>query len=189
MSLILDALRKSERSRQHSLSAQVGTVDTPPARTHLPVPWSTLIGLLLAVNAVVLAVVYWRGSAPPPAAAAPAYRPEVRPLAEEAAQAGAETPAPPAAAAGNAGPPAVNPAPPAPLPTAENLATQIPASLPALHLDVHGYASKPSERFVVINLHRYQVGDTLVEGPKVIDIVPQGVVLEYQGSTFLLPRP
>ncbi|MGD8380118.1 MAG: general secretion pathway protein GspB [Gammaproteobacteria bacterium] len=61
-------------------------------------------------------------------------------------------------------------------------------SLPALHLDVHGYAEDPSARFVVINLHTYHVGDTLREGPVVKAITDKGAVLSFHGQTFLLPR-
>lgn len=189
MSLILDALRKSERSRQQSLSGQVGTVDTPPVRTHIPVPWSTLIGLLLAINVLALAVLYWRGAAPrevAPPAPAP-YHPQVRPLSDEvpaAEPAQAATIHTAAAAPVSVPPPAAADA----VTSLEDLPAAVRGSLPSLHLDVHGYANNPAERFVVINLHRYQVGDTLAEGPRVVDIVPQGVVLEYQGSRFLLPR-
>jgi hypothetical protein len=196
MSLILDALRKSERSRQQSLSGRVGTVGTPPTRTHMPVPWSTLIGLLLAINALALAVLYWRSNTSHDAAAVPAnapYHPEVRPLAEEAPAS-----QPPGGNRGAATTPSASPeatAPPISAPAAvpDPAATvdklpDVRSTLPSLHLDVHAYASKPADRFVVINLHRYQVGDTLAEGPRVVDITPQGVVLEYQGSTFLLPR-
>lgn len=198
MSLILDALRKSERSRQQSLSGQVGTVGTPPARTHMPVPWSTLIGLLLAVNALALLVLYWRSSASHDTtvtASAPAtvpYHPDVRPLAEEAPAsqpAGVVRSTAAAANPATATPQLSTPAAPAPdtAATVDKL-PDVRSALPSLHLDVHAYASKPAERFVVINLRRYQVGDTLAEGPKVVDITPQGVVLEYQGNTFLLPR-
>jgi general secretion pathway protein B len=61
-------------------------------------------------------------------------------------------------------------------------------SLPALHLDVHSYTHNPSDRFVVINMQRYIVGDTLKEGPRVVAITSAGVILEYQGTSFLLPR-
>jgi hypothetical protein len=66
--------------------------------------------------------------------------------------------------------------------------TGIPPGLPPLHLDVHAYAVRPADRFVMINLAQYHIGDTLKEGPRVMDITPQGVILEYQGNRFLLPR-
>ncbi len=38
-------------------------------------------------------------------------------------------------------------------------------------------------------MQHYHIGDTLKEGPKVIRIAHEGVVLEYHGQTLLLPRP
>lgn len=226
MSLILDALRKSERTRQQNLSGRVSAADAAPARARIPIPWATLVGLLLIVNVVALVIIFWNSqehrSAPVPVAAAPApapavptqdYRPAVRSLAAEAAAtstapaAMAASPVPPGALAAKSAAPAVasnaptmavpenssgsgainldagNP------PPLDTLPLAFQQSLPPLHLDVHGYAANPADRFVVINMQRYQKGDTLKEGPKVIAIVPQGVVLEYQGQEFLLPRP
>lgn len=202
MSLILDALRKSERSRQQSLTGRLGAADAPPAATRMAVPWITLLGLLLVINAVVLAVLFWpRGErpaatvTPAPAANAQAYRPDVRPLADEAGTSApdaalpvAATPqtAPAAAAPQSATVIAQNSS--ADIPTLDSLPADFRQSLPALHLDVHGYAEKPTDRFVVIDLQRYRIGDTLPAGAQVVDIVPQGVILEFHGTRFLL-RP
>lgn len=201
MSLILDALRKSERSRQQSLSGQLGTSDAKPGAGRVPVPWTTLLGLLLAVNAVVLGVLFWRGGTPPPAPAAqpapaetalaPAasYHPSVRSLAQEAGA--------PAVASAASVPVAVTAQPPPTAPPEAIVAGNVPElaslpasfqqSLPALHLDVLGYAAQRADRFVVINLHRYHIGDTLAEGPELVDIEPGGAVLQYTGTRFLLP--
>ena len=235
MSLILDALRKSERTRQQSLTSRVSAADPPPGRARIPVPWATIIGLLLILNVAVLAIVFWRSQAqrttPAPIAAAanaaaspasvPVYRPAVRSLAAEAAAAGtapasvqapavpgtwsvagAVTPASPAASGVTAATP---PTPTAAVsrpasasvtvsnannaPLLDTLPLAFQQSLPPLHLDVHSYSVNPANRFVVINMQRYRTGDTLKEGPKVIGIVPDGVVLEYHGQEFLLPRP
>jgi len=59
MSLILDALRKSERTRQQTLTGQLSASDAVPRRAHIPVPWATLIGILLVANALVLAIIFW----------------------------------------------------------------------------------------------------------------------------------
>ena len=198
MSLILDALRKSERTRQQSLTGQLGAGETPPPPARLALPWMTLLGLLLAVNAVVLTVFFWRGDREPaapvasvaPQAAATPYHPEVRPLAGEAP---AVTPAIPAQAPAATPQVIQQPAPiiaqnsSADLPHYDALPAELRQAMPALHLDVHGYAPQPADRFVVINLQRYRIGDTLAAGPKVIDIVPQGVILESNGTRFLLP--
>src|SRR5574337_1837972 len=100
MSLILDALRNSERTRQQNLSGRVSAADAPPARARIPIPWVTPVGLLLIVNVVALAIIFWNSRehrsapvafatapAPAPTAPTPDYRPAVRSLAVEAAAA------------------------------------------------------------------------------------------------------
>jgi general secretion pathway protein B len=61
-------------------------------------------------------------------------------------------------------------------------------ALPEMHLDVHVYATKPAERFVYINMRKYHEGNTLQEGPVLERIRRDGVILNYQGLRFLLPR-
>jgi general secretion pathway protein B len=58
--------------------------------------------------------------------------------------------------------------------------------LPALRVDLHVYAAKPEERFVLINMHRLHEGETLPEGVRVDSITPEGVVVSYQGAKFIL---
>ncbi|MGA9855205.1 MAG: general secretion pathway protein GspB [Gammaproteobacteria bacterium] len=231
MSLILDALRKSERTRQQTLTGQLSASDAAPRRARIPVPWATLIGILLVANALVLTIIFWHAHTSNSAAAimetqapvkatatlmaAPVYRPAIRSLAAEAAvdnPTAAATVVIPNTVSANAASiaPATTPAETAssvpthatsaPLssaatsvsiddvPPLDSLPLEFQQSLPPLHLDVHGYAQKPADRFVVINMQRYQTGDTLKEGPKIIAITPQGVVLDYNGQRFLLPR-
>ena len=236
MSLILDALRKSERTRQQSLTGRVSAAD-PPARARIPVPWATIVGLLLILNVAVLAIIFWRShaqriprasavttsntGAPKAPAPVPIYRPAVRSLAAEAAAAGsapasvqaavapsaltvagAAAPASPTAAGVTGATPATSTtaiSQPAAAgivvlnadsaPPLDTLPLAFQQSLPPLHLDVHSYSANPANRFVVINMQRYRAGDTLKQGPKLISIVPDGVVLKYHGQEFLLPRP
>jgi general secretion pathway protein B len=61
-------------------------------------------------------------------------------------------------------------------------------ALPELHLDVHVYATNSAERFVFINMRKYHEGATLQEGPTIERIRRDGVILNYQGLRFLLPR-
>jgi len=60
--------------------------------------------------------------------------------------------------------------------------------LPELHLDLHVFADRPQDRFVMINMHRLGEGDSLPSGVRVDAIRPDGVVLTYRGTQFLLPR-
>jgi general secretion pathway protein B len=60
--------------------------------------------------------------------------------------------------------------------------------LPDLHLDIHVYSDQPAERFVFVNMNKYREQARLAEGPLVKEITPEGVILEYLGNGFLLPR-
>ncbi|HET7755863.1 MAG TPA: general secretion pathway protein GspB [Steroidobacteraceae bacterium] len=62
------------------------------------------------------------------------------------------------------------------------------AQLPQLRLDLHAYAERPQDRWVMINMHKLREGDALPEGVRVEHIIPEGAVVSYQGSQFLLPR-
>ena len=62
------------------------------------------------------------------------------------------------------------------------------AHLPELRLDLHVFAAKPQERFVMINMQKLHGGDNLREGVHVESITPEGAVLSSNGTRFLLPR-
>ena len=61
-------------------------------------------------------------------------------------------------------------------------------NLQSLSLDLHVYAARKEDRFVFINLSKYQEGQILKEGPRIEAITNDGVILLYQGERFLLPR-
>jgi general secretion pathway protein B len=74
------------------------------------------------------------------------------------------------------------------LPSISEISLSGAQALPDLHLDVHVYATRPAERFVYINMRKYHEGSVLQEGPAVERIRRDGVVLNYQGLRFILPR-
>jgi len=239
MSFILDALKKSEIERQRQ--SEPGLMDAGAARRRgrLP-PWAALLGLLLAINLVVLVVVLMRSGAPTstkapihadaaagvatpgasphfsPLDPTPVYAPEI----PVSATAGAVPGDSPASAALPATVPSAAPSrspatraavralhrPDPVLTAADNTAAAAAAdndevlpsiseinltgaqTLPELHLDVHVYATKPSDRFVYINMRKYRQGAVLQEGPTLELIRRDGVILNFQGLRFLLPR-
>lgn len=71
------------------------------------------------------------------------------------------------------------------LPSAAALQAQ-GIDVPALRLELHGYSVTPAERFVFINGRKYREGERLGEGPEVVAIEPNGVVLSQQGHRFQL---
>jgi general secretion pathway protein B len=74
------------------------------------------------------------------------------------------------------------------LPTISEISLTGAQTLPELHLDVHVYATRAADRFVYINMRKYHQGATLQDGPTIERIRRDGVVLNYQGMRFLLPR-
>jgi hypothetical protein len=57
-----------------------------------------------------------------------------------------------------------------------------------LNIDIHVYSEKPADRFVFINMNQYREKATLEEGPLLQEITTEGVILEYLGAVFLLPK-
>ena len=74
------------------------------------------------------------------------------------------------------------------LPTIYEVITDGTLVLPELHLDIHVYSDAPEDRFVFINMSKQREQSRLSEGPIVKEITPNGVVLEYNDTSFLLPR-
>ena len=74
------------------------------------------------------------------------------------------------------------------VPLYQDVAATPGARIPQLRLDLHVFAPHPQERFVMINMHKLREGDSLPEGVHVDSITPEGAVLSYNGSRFLLTR-
>jgi general secretion pathway protein B len=129
-------------------------------------------------------------------AAPPVYAPEIPPTpdypgARRSARAGASSEGTTHHAVSAAPDPVLtdsNPADAETLPSINEINVTDQPALANLHLDVHVYATQPSERFVYINMRKYREGATLAEGPVLERIRRDGVVLNYQGLRFVLPR-
>ncbi len=74
------------------------------------------------------------------------------------------------------------------LPSFVEVLTNGTVQLPDLHLDIHVYSEVPEDRFVFINMSKQRERSQLSEGPIVEEITPDGVILEYDGTRFLLSR-
>jgi general secretion pathway protein B len=137
----------------------------------------------------------------PPAASAPTI-PNTAPPAPlltpgSSAPASSAPPATASTSAAPASPRAAAPAPPKParpqLEPSDSAAdlpdyARVSAGMPPLRLDLHSYSDQPQQRYALINMHKVQEGDTLPEGARVLQILPDGVVMSYQGTKFVLGR-
>ena len=207
MSFILDALKKSETERQQQSSAEFSSVPTSSGSPN-PARWLWMLGILLLVNFAVLIGILLKPSssddAVEPAATAETattsndFEEQVAVAIDNRA---AQTPAPspqveePPATTVQAAPATTTPAATtssrvteAAVPTMDELRLEGTLQIAELHLDIHVYSEVPEDRFVFINMNKHREGSQTAEGPVVREIRTDGVLLEYQGRVFLLPR-
>jgi general secretion pathway protein B len=119
-----------------------------------------------------------RSEPQPLAATAPADARPAPPPADSA-------PAPTARATAPASRDGDSAAPPLPSPAA--LAAE-GIAVPPLHLELHAYSDRASERFVFITGRKYIEGEQLAEGPRLVSIERSGAVLSQQGRRFMLTQ-
>lgn len=74
------------------------------------------------------------------------------------------------------------------VPSYDQAASTSGANLPSLKLDLHSYSSNPAERFIFLNMLKLREGEANPAGVRVESITPEGAILSWQGSRFLL-RP
>ena len=77
--------------------------------------------------------------------------------------------------------------PPPPAVPLHEMPSGFVSNLPAMNIDIHSYDSRPAKRYALINMEKYREGDYLAEGPLLIEILPDGVVMEHMGERFILP--
>lgn len=209
MSFILDALKKSETERQQQGGAEFSTVPTSSPKSGA-LRWLWLLGLLLAINVAVLLGLLLQRDDPPdatttievpdrhdspiPSQAAVPAEDTARSFAEQVAEARQEQPPAQEPADAVTPQPTATPAPittrgtSSGLPTIDQLRLDGSLQLTELHVDIHVYSDTPGERFVFINMVKHREGSLLDEGPVVTEITTDGVILKYDGRSFLLPR-
>ena len=72
------------------------------------------------------------------------------------------------------------------LPTYQDAAAAPGAHLPDLRLDLHVYDAQPDKRFIFLNMMKLHEGDSMPTGVRVETITPDGVILSYEGTRFVL---
>ncbi len=60
--------------------------------------------------------------------------------------------------------------------------------LPRIKLSVHVYDPDPKNRLAIINGLSLAIDDVIEDTVRVSDITEEGVILEFEGTTFMLPR-
>lgn len=217
MSLILEALRRSEAERRRAAPPSL-LGDVGPARPARTSAWPMALGGLLLGGLLVAAAAWWWGvgrrapvaEAPPAVVtAAPAPPPYDVPI----------EPVPAAAYAPPPSPAPITPAPrPAPeaAPVAEATITApiepeavtsatadtglgprdgdlrwsegVGDALPPLRVSMYVYADDPLRRFAIVDGQRRREGETLQPGLVLLEIRRDGLRLGWQGRVLWVPR-
>ncbi len=195
MSFILDALRKSENERQQSEVPSISNVPAVGHNTRIPT-WAVASIAALSASILLLGWAWWHSTAVGDVEVADirssGLQPQTQAVSHSATSGAVRNLArEPIAAARPAA------ARPVTRPVAET-ATMIigPPTmmelivagtiLPELALELHVYSPTASERFVRINSASYREGEVLTEGPRVLSITAEGVILDYRDQSFLL---
>ena len=207
MSFILDALKKSETDRQQQGNAEFAAVPIGPRATSVP-RWLWVVGVLLAINLIVLIGLLLRPDSSPsttqtavstisrpsqPEVTLPPSFEEKVATAQKNVPAQQEADAEVEAAADTVRAVLISQDPSSVSsddlhPTLQEIRARGALNLPELHLDIHVYSDEPKDRFVFINMSKLREGSQLAEGPVVVEITLDGVVLGHQGQFFILPR-
>jgi len=87
-------------------------------------------------------------------------------------------------------PPAATPAPAAdPLPLLNELPYSIRRKFPKLKINVYVYSNDPRERFMIVDMVRFQEGQKITDKIVLKEIRPDDFVVSFSGKTFRVPRP
>ncbi|MCU7916102.1 MAG: general secretion pathway protein GspB [Candidatus Thiodiazotropha sp. (ex Gloverina cf. vestifex)] len=202
MSLILEALKKAER--QHKLGEVPGIRPDPLARQPISLRglgWvmlllfaCTMLGLGLYLGGYRLPLT--EGEVGQPVQTPTNDRPavvstDVPPPVQMPEKVEMPVPAQVAPAEVDAAP--VKPVVKSPQPKAKPARplSEMPSgfidNLPELNIDIHSFDQRPAKRYVLINLEKYREGDYLAEGPLLLEVLSDGVILEHLGERFILP--
>jgi len=204
MSFILDALRKSESERQRDAGASLSRAPLAIVRQRTPV-WSWFLIGLLSVALLAITAVWWRSDRGNPATGTGGSGSQAAVVGNAVSESAAfENPGGGDRAAGNRATPLTSPAPgattsgttapptapasliPPRIRPARELAALDP-NLPPLRLELLAYNGRdPAGGSAWINGQRYFVGDLVANGPELVEVLPDGVILAYGGQRFLL---
>lgn len=215
MSFILDALKKSEHSRLRQDHPAIFDAQAAAVRRQGLPRWGIALIALLALNLLILAYALWRPSespqgvtaapaevaSPSPLGAATADTPSVSGPSPSGSSPTAPQPTRPTRAVtspasvvprGAPQPPLVRVAPAAALgdetptlPSRDDLLAA-GAAIPEANLNMHVYDANPTMRFVLLNGQRLREGEVSREGLRVEQILPEGVLLNAGGNSFML---
>lgn len=184
MSYILDALKKSDQERQRQQGPTLATIQRPVRSAGRPGRWALALAGLAILACLVAVSVWWYRPIPAP-------EPSQVPSPSQAATTHSEVSSEAAAlAADAAAEPTVDDLDGADMaaPTVAfgDLPDNIRNQIPALTFSFHVYSDKAESRTIIINNRRVREGDNVLQNLQLLEITPQGVVLNWKGHPFFI---
>jgi len=76
-----------------------------------------------------------------------------------------------------------------PLPLLNELPYSIRRKFPKLNINVYVYSNDPRERFMIVDMVRFQEGQKMTGKVVLKEIRPDDFVVSFEGRTFRVPRP
>ncbi|MGH8121694.1 MAG: general secretion pathway protein GspB, partial [Rudaea sp.] len=89
----------------------------------------------------------------------------------------------------SAAPPPASPPADAPVPSIDDMPYSLRKELPDILISMQVYSPDATRRFVVVDGDRKVEGDTIKDAVALREIRANGVVLEFHGQRFFMPRP
>jgi general secretion pathway protein B len=74
------------------------------------------------------------------------------------------------------------------LPSWYELPAAFRSKLDLPRLDLHAYSEEAQNRFILVNLKKYREGERLESGLMLEEILPDGMVMSYQGERFFVEK-
>ncbi len=186
MSLLLDALKKSDQERRKRDIPDLETVHAPPPGKKRSL-WLVWIFLgIVCLNGLIWWA--WPRSPEPSTSTVKAVSPGAAVPESSGPRIAATAPASPETSATST--------PTGPQPVAEDrsqlflwqeLPVEIRRAVVDYQLSMHYYAPQPSSRLIRLNGQLLREGQSLPDGTRVLQIREDGVVLQRGGTRFLMP--
>ncbi len=73
-----------------------------------------------------------------------------------------------------------------PTPLVQDLPQRTKDEIPSIFFSSHSWSNKASERLVTLNGEIHREGDAVLPGVRLIEILPESIVLDFQGTRFRL---
>lgn len=74
------------------------------------------------------------------------------------------------------------------LPSWYELPQEVRNRLDLPRLDLHVYSDEPRDRFIMVKLKKYREGERLESGLVLEKVLPDGIIMSYQGRRFLVEK-